>query len=175
MPVIQWKGDSRREGLYAAGDPSTSCPRRYRGRQRLIAGSSTGSAFSIFRRRGEACAQSLLGHGAAAGDPQGRLKLVQYDTMRLEDGENGTASRSGRPNVTNPRLYNLAEDIGETKDLAAVYPEKLQELDAAWQAWNRILLHLSGSRRNVYRRPARPPHRSSWFTTGCTRFAGKLA
>lgn len=72
---------------------------------------------------------------------KGDWKLVQYDTNAdLKTGENDTASRSGRPNVTNPRLYNLAEDIGETKDLAAVYPEKLQELDAAWQAWNKDLV-----------------------------------
>jgi arylsulfatase A-like enzyme len=35
-----------------------------------------------------------------------------------------------------PRLINLAEDIGEAKDLSEKYPEKVKELKAAWEAWN---------------------------------------
>jgi arylsulfatase A-like enzyme len=35
-----------------------------------------------------------------------------------------------------PRLFNLAEDIGENNDLAATHPEKVRELTAAWTAWN---------------------------------------
>jgi len=38
-----------------------------------------------------------------------------------------------------PRLYNLARDIGESKDLAAVHPDKLRELEAAYSTWNRQL------------------------------------
>jgi len=34
------------------------------------------------------------------------------------------------------QLYNLAEDVGETKELAAANPEKAKELQAAWEAWN---------------------------------------
>lgn len=33
------------------------------------------------------------------------------------------------------RLYNLAEDIGETRDVSAEHPEILKELRAAYQAW----------------------------------------
>jgi hypothetical protein len=33
-------------------------------------------------------------------------------------------------------LYNLAADIGETRDLAAAMPEKVRELQAKWDAWN---------------------------------------
>jgi arylsulfatase A-like enzyme len=33
-------------------------------------------------------------------------------------------------------LYNLADDIGESKDLAEKMPEKVKELERAWQAWN---------------------------------------
>jgi hypothetical protein len=33
-------------------------------------------------------------------------------------------------------LFNLAQDIRESKDLAASMPDKAKELDAAWQAWN---------------------------------------
>jgi arylsulfatase A-like enzyme len=35
-----------------------------------------------------------------------------------------------------PELYNLADDIGESKDLADKMPDKVKELDKAWQAWN---------------------------------------
>jgi len=34
------------------------------------------------------------------------------------------------------QLFNLKDDIGETKDLAAVYPEKLKELQAAYREWD---------------------------------------
>jgi arylsulfatase A-like enzyme len=35
-----------------------------------------------------------------------------------------------------PRLFNLAEDIGEAKDLTAAQPAKVKELKADWDAWN---------------------------------------
>ncbi|HEY7157369.1 MAG TPA: sulfatase-like hydrolase/transferase [Gemmataceae bacterium] len=35
-----------------------------------------------------------------------------------------------------PRLINLAEDIGEAHDLTKQHPEKMKELLAAWKAWN---------------------------------------
>lgn len=34
------------------------------------------------------------------------------------------------------KLFNLADDIGETKDLAASKPEKLKELQAAYKEWD---------------------------------------
>jgi len=36
-------------------------------------------------------------------------------------------------------LYNLSEDIGETKNLASERPDKVRELSEAWQQWNRQL------------------------------------
>jgi arylsulfatase A-like enzyme len=42
------------------------------------------------------------------------------------------------PNGPNKwQLYNLSEDAGETEDLAACYPEKLEELLADWQVYVR--------------------------------------
>jgi len=35
-----------------------------------------------------------------------------------------------------PKLFNLAEDIGEATDLSAKNPEKLAELMTAWKTWN---------------------------------------
>jgi arylsulfatase A-like enzyme len=45
-------------------------------------------------------------------------------------------------------LYNLKEDIGESKNLAATQAEKVKELTAAWRQWNQTLA-----------RPAWPPPR----------------
>ena len=49
----------------------------------------------------------------------GDWKLV---AARLDDNE--------------PKLFNLAEDIGEAKDLSAANPEKVEELTKMWKAWN---------------------------------------
>jgi arylsulfatase A-like enzyme len=35
-----------------------------------------------------------------------------------------------------PRLFNLANDIGEKHDLAAKHPERVKELQALWDQWN---------------------------------------
>lgn len=35
-----------------------------------------------------------------------------------------------------PELYNLADDIGESKDLAAAQPAKVRELQALWDKWS---------------------------------------
>ncbi|MBX9791420.1 MAG: sulfatase [Pirellulales bacterium] len=57
---------------------------------------------------------------------RGDWKLVRYD--RVADG--GTAG------VTTARLYNLAEDIGESRDLSADKPELASELQTAWESWS---------------------------------------
>ena len=60
----------------------------------------------------------------------GDFKLVRYDN-------NADTLTGGRnQGVTAKKLYNLSEDIGETRDLAAALPEKLKELEAKWAAWN---------------------------------------
>ncbi len=43
---------------------------------------------------------------------------------------------SSRIDGKEPRLFNLAEDIGEAKDLLAAQPEKTRELRALWDQWN---------------------------------------
>jgi len=53
-------------------------------------------------------------------------KLVRYDPV--VDGMKGTA--------TPARLYNLANDIGESKDLIKSEPQKAKELQADWDEWN---------------------------------------
>ena len=63
----------------------------------------------------------------------GDYKLVRYDS----NADTRTGARN-QP-VTAVKLYNLAADIGETKDLAAGQPDKLKELQAKWDAWNATL------------------------------------
>lgn len=62
---------------------------------------------------------------------QGDWKLVRYDL-------NAEGKQKGKP-VTRPRLYNLADDIGESKDVAAERPAKVKELQKLWDAWNSTL------------------------------------
>jgi len=62
----------------------------------------------------------------------GDYKLVRYD--RNADTQTGR-----KQPVTEPKLYNLANDIGETMDLSANQPDKVKELQAKWDAWNATL------------------------------------
>src|SRR5262249_37968168 len=64
---------------------------------------------------------------------QGDWKLVQYDPVA--DGAAGKPNRKGGA-VTPVKLYHLPQGIGEENDLAAKQPEKVKELEAAWQKWN---------------------------------------
>ena len=64
----------------------------------------------------------------------GDFKLVRYDS--------NAETRTGKRNqpIAGPKLYNLASDIGETKDLFAAMPDKARELQAKWDAWNATLM-----------------------------------
>ncbi len=63
---------------------------------------------------------------------KGDWKLVRYDATIDTPGVRSTPGAKATP----PRLYNLADDISETKDLSAENPEKLAELQADWQVWD---------------------------------------
>ncbi|MGH7958890.1 MAG: sulfatase [Opitutaceae bacterium] len=52
---------------------------------------------------------------------------VRHGDMKL------VVSRGGSPE---PELYNLAADIGETKNLASAQPEQVKELHALWKKWS---------------------------------------
>jgi arylsulfatase A-like enzyme len=58
---------------------------------------------------------------------QGDWKLVRYDAT--VDGMRGQ--------FTEPKLYNLAADIGESNDLIDEEPDKAATLQAAWDEWNK--------------------------------------
>jgi arylsulfatase A-like enzyme len=61
----------------------------------------------------------------------GEWKLVKSRMGPFIDGDPGVLS-----DLSGAELYNLAEDIGEAKDLASVRPEKVKELSDVWQRWN---------------------------------------
>jgi arylsulfatase A-like enzyme len=42
--------------------------------------------------------------------------------------------------ATEPLLFNLRDDLGEQRDLAASRPEKVRELQAAWDKWNAAMM-----------------------------------
>ena len=64
----------------------------------------------------------------------GDYKLVRYDT----NADTQTGSR--KQGVSEPKLYDLAHDIGETKDLASAQPDKVKELQTKWNTWNATLV-----------------------------------
>lgn len=66
----------------------------------------------------------------------GEWKLVKAVTpgQRLVSGTNAVAN--AKATTDGAELYNLAQDISESKNLASTEPEKVRELAALWNAWN---------------------------------------
>ena len=110
----------------------------------LASGEKTGQPHdALYWRMGEQMA-------IRAGD----YKLVRYDSNA------DTRSGAGNQPVTAPKLYNLADDIGETKDLADAMPEKLKELQSKWDAWNATLVQpLWGGKAGRGAKPGAPAGR----------------
>jgi arylsulfatase A-like enzyme len=65
---------------------------------------------------------------------------VPHDTLYWRFGKQMAIRRGDWKLVEaekSPRaLYNLAQDVAESKDLSAANPEKVKELESAWEAWN---------------------------------------
>lgn len=61
----------------------------------------------------------------------GPQKAIRQGKWKLVDWRDFDAKRQ-----SGWQLYDLSEDIGETRDLAASRPELVKELSAAWDAWN---------------------------------------
>lgn len=59
----------------------------------------------------------------------GDWKLVRYDT-------NADTNAGKKAPVSAVKLYDLANDLHEDKDLAAERPEKVKELQTRWDEWN---------------------------------------
>ncbi len=69
---------------------------------------------------------------------KGDWKLVKAPGLAA-----GAQALSGKASADQAELYNLARDIGEKTNLATSEPAKLQELAAAWNAWNAELVEPS--------------------------------
>jgi arylsulfatase A-like enzyme len=66
---------------------------------------------------------------------KGDWKLVKTSEGPLRDTDPAVLS-----DLSTAELYNLADDIGEKKNVAAAYPEKAKQLAETWQRWNSELV-----------------------------------
>ena len=66
---------------------------------------------------------------------KGNWKLVKTAEGALRDIDPAALS-----DLSKAELFNLEDDIGETKNLAASHPEKARELADTWQRWNQQLV-----------------------------------
>ncbi len=68
------------------------------------------------------------------------IRKGDWKLVRTWEGPLKEANSSTFNDLSTAELYNLAEDIGETKNLAAAHPAKVRELAADWQRWNKKLV-----------------------------------
>jgi arylsulfatase A-like enzyme len=71
---------------------------------------------------------------------EGKAAQPPHDMLFWRFGEQRAARKGDwklvRYDNSGTHLYNLADDIGESNDLAATRPEVLRELQAAWERWD---------------------------------------
>ena len=67
------------------------------------------------------------------------IRSGDWKLVKTRDGPLVDVDPSVLRDLSEAGLYNLAEDIGETRNLAAERPEKVKELGDLWQRWNRQL------------------------------------
>lgn len=92
----------------------------------------------------------------------GNQMAVRMGDWKLVRGRRGGANVV-RARVTDLELYNLHDDLAERHDLAATEPQKLKQLQSAWQKWDDQLvppawlpsetLEQGATRRTAPRRP----------------------
>jgi arylsulfatase A-like enzyme len=67
------------------------------------------------------------------------IRKGDWKLVKTREGPLKAGDPSAFNDLSSAQLYNLAEDIGETKNLATTHPEKVKELAADWQRWNKGL------------------------------------
>jgi arylsulfatase A-like enzyme len=86
--------------------------------------------------------------GEASGPPHEALYWRLGVTMAIRKGDWKLVKMSADGHMQDPALlsdlsgavlYNLKDDTAETRSLAAARPDKVEELTADWQRWNRSL------------------------------------
>lgn len=105
----------------------------------------------------------LLGH--KSGDPHEALFWRYLDIWKGEHPDPTRAVRSGpwRLIVDEKELYNLADDPGETKNLAAENPERVAALKALFDNWEATLPMPKETKRL---RSSEPPAGVGWAYAG---------
>jgi len=71
--------------------------------------------------------------GENAGQPHETLYWRMGANHAIRHADWKLVVERGEPR---PRLFNLADDIGEKNDLSDKVPDKAKELDTLWQTWN---------------------------------------
>ena len=67
----------------------------------------------------------------------GNQMAVRAGDWKLVKARNNRAGGAARPgDLGAAQLFNLAADLGEQTNLASKEPEKVKQLEAAWQKWN---------------------------------------
>jgi arylsulfatase A-like enzyme len=67
------------------------------------------------------------------------IRSGDWKLVRTSEGPLVTGTFDSLESLSGAGLYNLATDIGETKNLAASEPARVRELAEAWLRWNREL------------------------------------
>lgn len=67
------------------------------------------------------------------------IRAGDWKLVKTRDGPLVDTDPSALSDLSEAGLYNLAEDIGETRNRAAERPDKVKELAEMWQRWNRDL------------------------------------
>lgn len=85
--------------------------------------------------------------GAAKGEPHDALywrlggmmavRKADWKLVKTREGPFVDVDPSVLQDLSSAGLYNLAEDISETRDRSAERPDKAKELAKLWQEWNR--------------------------------------
>jgi arylsulfatase A-like enzyme len=76
--------------------------------------------------------RAAAGDAAAAGDEKNEGAAAKSASARRQARQQAVATAKGIGEDATMKLYNLAQDPGESKDLAADQPEKVKELRAAY-------------------------------------------
>jgi arylsulfatase A-like enzyme len=79
--------------------------------------------------------------GESAGKPHQTLywRMRNNAALRKDDWKIVRNSNPGKPS-SEFELYNLKDDIGETRNLAKSHPEPLHELSALWEQLDRQMI-----------------------------------
>jgi arylsulfatase A-like enzyme len=64
------------------------------------------------------------------------LRVGDWKLVKAPGGGTKAGELAGKATTSGAQLYNLKEDIGEKKNLAEKYPEKVKEMAAVWEKWN---------------------------------------